>query len=257
MGSERAAGKFHQCLFAPAHAAAKAARQDDAEDALGCWRRVVHAALKHGRQAAGKPGKQLLEAPSEGYARAMQATDTTTFTFPVRLGILASAKSKQLGVGAEPVERLLSAWIGGPVLLGRCEDGSTLLTGAAGRHVSAADATGLTAIAMADVPVAVSVAWLAKGAVVRAAKDAERKLRTHGKPEGPLSAEAWPLFGVTAMHWRPWVPLETAPGSGGDLQLAMPAAALLVLAGRHLAAGAIASPLGDLAVAVAWQPVFA
>lgn len=186
---------------------------------------------------------------------------------PVRLAVLAdaaampAARTAHAGVGVWTLEQLLAVWAGGPVVLGRRDDGSHLLTGAEDKHVGIAEVAGFSAVAMAAAPVGVGLAPIAEpskertlqAALLAALKDAE-----HGRGRinigGPGTAATHLPQGLADVVWRPWVALGSPVSPAPARLLASPLAALTVLAGHDLAVGAISTPTGGgLAVAVAWS----
>ena len=209
--------------------------------------------------------------------------------FPGWVAILADPKSKRRGVGPEAVERLLGAWLGNPVVLGHREDGSPLITGAQGHHISLGHATGITAVALADRPVGVDIAtialtpadrrvaaslftkpertWLdelpealhaAGFAQLWALKEAILKrdrqgLDRHDLPElSAILAGLEVAASAPGIPWRPWAALDSSPGSAAGLQLSMPATALARVGLEQLAVAQLPTPTVTVALALAW-----
>ena len=210
-----------------------------------------------------------------------------TVVVPVRVALLAEPKSKRRGVGPGPVEGLLGAWLGRPVVLGHREDGSPLITGAEGHHVSLGHADGITAIALADKPVGIDIAAIAMTPADRRVasalftpperawldalpkdqrpagfvqlwtlKEALMKRERQGMDTHELPDLSGLLTGMAAeaaadVPWRPWAPLDGLPSAIG-LMLAMPAAALVAVKGKQAAFAQLVAPTGPLGLALAW-----
>jgi len=211
-----------------------------------------------------------------------------TDAIPARVALLADPASKRRGVGPEAAERLLAAWLGHPVVLGHREDGSPLITGAEGHHISLGHAVGVTAIALADQPVGIDIAavamtpadrrvasalftaperawldalskdqrpagfvqlWTLKEALMKRERQA---MDTHELPDLSALLPGLAVRPVSVdVPWRPWAPLDGLPSAAG-LMLAMPAAALIPVAVGALAVAHISASTGPLGLALAW-----
>jgi len=207
---------------------------------------------------------------------------------PVRVAVLRNPASKGRGVGPLAVERLLAAWLGSPVVLGHREDGSPLITGAEGHHISLGHAAGCTAIAMAKDPVGIDLAAVAMTSADRRVAASlftgpERawldSLTAAQKPVG--FAQLWtlkealikrnrqgldryelpdvssvltdlkPALVGAGTEWRSWAALDVGPSANG-LELAMPGATLVPLGENELAVAQLSAAAGRFALAVAW-----
>ena len=215
-----------------------------------------------------------------------------TFAIPARIAVLADPKSKRRGVGPEAVERLLGAWLGNPVVLGHREDGSPLVTGADGHHISIGHALGATAIALADQKIGIDItaleinpadrrvalnlflprerAWLdalpreqysAGFAQLWTLKEAVLKRDRRGLDRETLPdltamlTNMGTLPPLATIAWHPWAALEAGSSPGvpaSGLMLAMPVGALAMVGAHQAALAQFASPAGNFALAVAW-----
>ena len=211
---------------------------------------------------------------------------------PIRLAILSDPASTRRGVDASAIEALLGAWLKSPVALGHREDGSPLLTGADGVHISLSHAIGATAVAMADRSVGVDIAatshdagdrvtarslftsserawlgalpaerWPAGFATLWTLKEAllkrdRRGLDTHDLPDvGTMIGRLGAPPPLAAITWRPWAVLAPSAHPTQNslgLTLALPMTHLTTIGAEPVAVAIFAAPVAPLALALAW-----
>jgi hypothetical protein len=215
----------------------------------------------------------------------------TNTTIPARLALLCDPGSSAKGVGPDAIEALLSTWLKTPIALGHHEDGMPYLIGVEGQFLSLSHTRGITAIALADVPIGLCTAQIAikpsdlraelkilgsqerarlasfpseQQAVILATLQAKTLalyslLAGHplasSPPAEPGDADVhWQFRPLVAIDWRPWLSLAAPSRVPAGLRLGAPTASLAQVAAKDASCVAFDTPNGPLAMALHWMP---